>query len=165
MGGSCIIDSTDPFSITCMSQWLFRLRKRHVLSRDVRDKGSYLLSLTIINWIHPPTSNSHHQHSYIFSRGSQTNKQNLHLPLESWLGGKNPNYQLLFSFQHFRRLPDFSGRHSEVVFEVQRFIESPKLARQVAQAKRGVLCKQSEPNELHVFIRNKFLFCFQGETL
>ena len=158
MGGSCIIDSTDPFSITCMSQWLFRLRKRHVLSRDVRDKGSYLLSLTIINWIHPPLV-------------TVTTRILTFLVKPSFatgilVGRKTSKLSaFFFPFNISGACPTFLGRHSEVVFEVQRFIESPKLACQVAQAKRGVLCKQSEPNELHVFIRNKFLFCFQGETL
>ena len=89
----------------------------------------------------PPTSNSHHQDAYIFSRGSQTK-------------------------------PSFAtgilvGRKIQ---QKSAFFESPKLACQVAQAKRGVLldvCQAKWTQTNYMFSLGTYFFCFafQGETL
>ena len=51
-------------------------------------------------WVHTPLSNSHHQDHYIISRESLLTIINIHLPLESWVGGQ-PNVHLSISAQFF----------------------------------------------------------------
>ena len=83
-------------------------------------------------WVHTPLSNSHHQDHYIISRESLLTIINLHLPLESWVGGQ-PNVHLSISVQFFfMTFPRTNTKRKRHKF-IPATLEQQKLTRPLIQ--------------------------------
>ncbi len=69
------------------SMWVLRGRfPLEIFWKDLKDLPSKIFTRPL--WCTPPPSHSHHQDYYMFTKGTLIN---LHLWLQSWVGGVDPN--------------------------------------------------------------------------